>query len=66
VDSERGTGLRGEPRDFEVVAAAPDELTVRTGGREYRVCCTDVGNPPGAPPRRYVVAWTEETKETAG
>ncbi|MFB9685222.1 beta-ketoacyl synthase N-terminal-like domain-containing protein [Amycolatopsis plumensis] len=62
----RGTGLRGEPRDFEVVAAAPDELTVRVAGRAYRVCCADVENPPGAPPRRYVVAWTEETKETAG
>ncbi|WP_086842094.1 type I polyketide synthase [Amycolatopsis kentuckyensis] len=62
----RGTGLRGEPRDFEVVAATPEELTVRVAGREYRVCCADVRNPPGAPPRRYVVAWTEETKETAG
>ncbi|GHF90502.1 polyketide synthase [Amycolatopsis bullii] len=62
----RGTGLRGEPRDFEVVAATPDELTVRVAGRAYRVCCADVENPPGAPPRRYVVAWTEETKETAG
>jgi phosphopantetheine--protein transferase-like protein len=62
----RGTGLRGEPRDFEVVAAAPGELTVRAAGHDYRVCCADVENLPGAPPRRYVVAWTEETKETAG
>ncbi|WP_410615259.1 beta-ketoacyl synthase N-terminal-like domain-containing protein [Amycolatopsis sp. lyj-109] len=62
----RGTGLRGEPRDFEVVAAAPGELTVRVAGHEYRVRCADVENLPGAPPRRYVVAWTEETKETAG
>jgi acyl transferase domain-containing protein/phosphopantetheinyl transferase len=62
----RGTGLRGEPRDFAVVAAAEDELTVRAGGHDYRVCCTDAENPPGLPPRRYVVAWTEETKETAG
>jgi acyl transferase domain-containing protein/phosphopantetheinyl transferase len=60
-----GTGLRGEPRDFEVVAAAAGELTVRTGGRDHRVHCADVTSPPGAPPRRYVVAWTEETKETA-
>jgi phosphopantetheinyl transferase len=62
----RGTGLRGEPRDFEVVAAAPGELTVRAAGHDYRVCCADVENLPGAPPRRYVVAWTEETKEIAG
>jgi hypothetical protein len=25
----------------------------------------DVDSLPGAPARRYVVAWTEETKETA-
>ncbi|MET8851075.1 beta-ketoacyl synthase N-terminal-like domain-containing protein [Amycolatopsis sp. NPDC004625] len=62
----RGTGLRGEPRDFEVVAAVPDLLTVRVDGHGYRVRCADVENPPGAPPRQYVVAWTEETKETAG
>ncbi|KDN17487.1 type I polyketide synthase [Amycolatopsis rifamycinica] len=62
----RGTGLRGEPRDFAVVAATPEELIVRVDGDEHRVCCADVENPPGAPPRRYVVAWTEETKETAG
>ena len=61
----RGTGLRGEPRDFAVVAAKPDELTVRVDGRDHRVCCADIENPPGAPARRYVVAWTEETKETA-
>ncbi|EOD63159.1 polyketide synthase [Amycolatopsis vancoresmycina DSM 44592] len=66
VAKRLGTGLRGEPRDFEVVAAAPDALTVRARAHEYRVCCTDVENPPGAPPRHYVVAWTEETKETTG
>ncbi|MGW5721156.1 beta-ketoacyl synthase N-terminal-like domain-containing protein [Amycolatopsis sp. NPDC003865] len=60
-----GTGLRGEPRHFEVVAAAPDELTVRAAGEDFLVHCTDVESLPGAPPRRYVVAWTEETKETA-
>ncbi|MEU8638915.1 beta-ketoacyl synthase N-terminal-like domain-containing protein [Amycolatopsis sp. NPDC048633] len=60
-----GTGLRGEPRDFEVIAAAPDALIVRTAGTEYAVHCADVDSLPGAPPRRYVVAWTEETKETA-
>ena len=52
--------------DFEVVAAAPGEMTVRVAGCEYRVCCADVESPAGARPRRYVVAWTEETKETAG
>ncbi|MCR6482421.1 polyketide synthase dehydratase domain-containing protein [Amycolatopsis sp. OK19-0408] len=56
-----GTGLRGEPRDFEVVAAGAAELTVRAAGRDHRVRCADVAHPP----RRYVVAWTEETKETA-
>jgi phosphopantetheinyl transferase (holo-ACP synthase) len=61
-----GTGLRGEPRDFEVVAAAPDALTVRVDGTDHAVHCADVDSPPGAPPRHYVVAWTEETKETAG
>jgi acyl transferase domain-containing protein/phosphopantetheinyl transferase len=61
----RGTGLRGEPRDFEVVAAAPGELTVRVAGHDHHVRCAETANPPGAPPRRYVVAWTEETKETA-
>jgi phosphopantetheinyl transferase len=57
-----GTGLRGAPRDFEVIAAAPDELTVRAAGRDHLVRCADVATPP----RHYVVAWTEETKETAG
>ncbi|MEV7037625.1 beta-ketoacyl synthase N-terminal-like domain-containing protein [Amycolatopsis sp. NPDC051061] len=61
-----GTGLRGEPRDFEVVAAAPAALTVRVDGTDHAVHCADVDSPPGAPPRHYVVAWTEETKETAG
>ncbi|WIX99696.1 beta-ketoacyl synthase N-terminal-like domain-containing protein [Amycolatopsis mongoliensis] len=60
-----GTGLRGEPRDFEVIAAAPDALTVRAAGADHAVHCADVDSLPGAPPRRYVVAWTEETKETA-
>ncbi|MEC3975505.1 beta-ketoacyl synthase N-terminal-like domain-containing protein [Amycolatopsis sp. H20-H5] len=60
----RGTGLLGEPRDFEVVTAAPDELTVRVAGRDHHVRCTGTANLPSALPRRYVVAWTEETKET--
>ncbi|SFW82829.1 type I polyketide synthase [Amycolatopsis australiensis] len=65
VAKRLGTGLRGDPRAFAVVAAAPDELTVRAAGADYRVRCADVTGLPGAPPRRYVVAWTEETKETA-
>ena len=58
------TGLRGEPRDFEVVAASPEELTVRAGGRDHHVRCADVANLPGLPSREYVVAWVEEEKET--
>jgi len=57
------TGLRGEPRDFEVVAASPEKLTVRFGGREHLVRCAELANLPGLPPREYVVAWTEEEKE---
>ncbi|WP_410632524.1 beta-ketoacyl synthase N-terminal-like domain-containing protein [Amycolatopsis sp. cmx-4-83] len=56
-----GTGLRGEPRDFEVVAAGTTELTVRAAGRDHLVHCADLAHPP----RRYVVAWTEDPKETA-
>ncbi|MFE0019502.1 beta-ketoacyl synthase N-terminal-like domain-containing protein [Amycolatopsis sp. NPDC059021] len=56
----RGTGLRGEPRDFEVVEAGPERLTVRAGGRDYLVRCRDIEHAP----RAYVVAWTEEEKET--
>jgi phosphopantetheine--protein transferase-like protein len=59
-----GTGLRGEPRDFEVVTVSPDELTVRAAGRDHHVYSADVTNLPGRPERKYVVAWTEEMKET--
>jgi phosphopantetheine--protein transferase-like protein len=59
-----GTGLRGEPRDFEVVTVSPDELTVRAAGRDHHVHSADVTNLPGRPERKYVVAWTEEKKET--
>lgn len=57
-----GTGLRGRPRDFTVVAADPATLLVETAGpagpRRHRVHCTTVTSPPGLPVRRYVVAWT--------
>ncbi|TLQ42112.1 type I polyketide synthase [Streptomyces marianii] len=60
-----GTGFGGRPKDFAVVAASGDRLTVevrgagRTPVRVYRVRCEEVANPPGLPPRSYVVAWTE-------
>ncbi|MFE0089840.1 beta-ketoacyl synthase N-terminal-like domain-containing protein [Streptomyces sp. NPDC058991] len=60
-----GTGFGGRPKDFAVVAASGDLLTVevrgagRTPARVYRVRCEEVANPPGLPPRSYVVAWTE-------
>ncbi|MEV0961726.1 beta-ketoacyl synthase N-terminal-like domain-containing protein [Streptomyces sp. NPDC049910] len=60
-----GTGFDGRPKDFAVVAASGDRLAVEVRGapgtpvRAYRVRCEEVGNPPGLPPRSYVVAWTE-------
>ncbi|WP_435840835.1 beta-ketoacyl synthase N-terminal-like domain-containing protein [Streptomyces cinnamoneus] len=57
-----GTGLRGRPRDFRVTTADGDRLTVRTpSGRTHPMSLAEVGNPPGLRPRRYVVAWTEDT-----
>ncbi|MCX4784362.1 type I polyketide synthase [Streptomyces sp. NBC_01264] len=67
-----GTGFAGRPRDFEVTRAWADWLTVavhppgtsdtpggpNTPARTYRVRCGRVDNPPGLPPRAYVVAWT--------
>ncbi|MFI6844415.1 beta-ketoacyl synthase N-terminal-like domain-containing protein [Kitasatospora sp. NPDC050467] len=62
VAKAEGTGLRGRPRDFTVVAAEPSTLLVETAGpagpRRHRVHCTTVTSPPGLPGRRYVVAWT--------
>ncbi|GAA2716546.1 MULTISPECIES: beta-ketoacyl synthase N-terminal-like domain-containing protein [Streptomyces] len=57
-----GTGPPGRPRDVRVTAADGDRLTVRTpSGRTYAVSLAEVANPPGLRPRRYVVAWTEDT-----
>jgi acyl transferase domain-containing protein/phosphopantetheinyl transferase len=59
-----GTGLRGRPRDFAVLEAAPDRLVVRAPGaagraqRTHLVRCARVTNPPGLPSMDYVVAWT--------
>ncbi|MFH8892366.1 beta-ketoacyl synthase N-terminal-like domain-containing protein [Streptomyces sp. NPDC017949] len=69
VAKAEGTGLGGRPRDFEVTAARADRLTVTVrppdtpagptaATRTYRVSCERVANPPGLPPRAYVVAWT--------
>ncbi|MFE4513467.1 beta-ketoacyl synthase N-terminal-like domain-containing protein [Kitasatospora sp. NPDC056783] len=62
VAKSEGTGLRGRPRDFAVVAAEPSALTVVTAGpagpRTHRLRCTGVDSPPGLPERSYVVAWT--------
>ncbi|WP_412126277.1 beta-ketoacyl synthase N-terminal-like domain-containing protein [Streptomyces subrutilus] len=72
VAKAEGTGFGGRPRDFEVTGARPDLLTVAVRGpgarggpqsaaraaRTYRVHCERVANPPGLPPRAYVVAWT--------
>ncbi|KJY43888.1 beta-ketoacyl synthase, partial [Streptomyces sp. NRRL B-1568] len=56
-----GTGIQGRPRDFVVTAADPDRLRLRTpSGRTYTVRLAPAANPPGLPPRRYVVAWTED------
>ncbi|MFJ1704979.1 beta-ketoacyl synthase N-terminal-like domain-containing protein [Kitasatospora sp. NPDC088346] len=63
-----GTGLRGRPREFAVVAADPAELRVtvaRPGGaRTHRVRCTRLAAPPGLPDRSYVAAWTEDFDDT--
>jgi phosphopantetheine--protein transferase-like protein len=55
-----GTGLRGEPKNFEVATAGPGQLTVRVADQEYQVQSRTVSDPPG---REYVVAWAEETDQ---
>ncbi|WP_431047937.1 beta-ketoacyl synthase N-terminal-like domain-containing protein [Streptomyces sp. P1-3] len=58
VAKHRGTGLRGRPADFRVVAADADRLRVETQGASYDVRVRRSANPPGLPEREYVVAWT--------
>ncbi|MFD5030370.1 beta-ketoacyl synthase N-terminal-like domain-containing protein [Streptomyces sp. NPDC058405] len=64
VAKARGTGLRGRPAEYRVVAADADRLRVLTEGRSYEVRVRQVTNPPGLPERRYVVAWTTDDNET--
>lgn len=68
VAKARGTGLRGRPTDFRVVAADTDRLRVETEGRPYEVSVQELANPDGLPERRYIVAWTsgEETTGDVG
>ncbi|GLW13691.1 polyketide synthase [Streptomyces sp. NBRC 13847] len=58
-----GTGLRGRPRDFRVVAARPDEVVVDSGSRVHRVRCRRISNLADLPSRDYVVAWTTGTAD---
>ncbi|HEV7628887.1 MAG TPA: beta-ketoacyl synthase N-terminal-like domain-containing protein [Streptomyces sp.] len=60
----RGTGLRGRPSDYRVVAADTDRLQVIYGGESYDVRVRDTSNPPGLPERQYVVAWTTAYQKT--
>ncbi|MFI9270967.1 beta-ketoacyl synthase N-terminal-like domain-containing protein [Kitasatospora sp. NPDC052896] len=64
-----GTGLRGRPRDFAVIAADPSSLLVAvpgpTGPRRHQVRCRSVGSPPDLPERDYIVAWTTDTTDRA-
>ncbi|MFC4492538.1 beta-ketoacyl synthase N-terminal-like domain-containing protein [Streptomyces ovatisporus] len=60
----RGTGLRGRPADYRVVAAETDRLRVMYGGDSYDVRMRVTSNPPGLPERQYVVAWTTAYEET--
>ncbi|MEU7041741.1 beta-ketoacyl synthase N-terminal-like domain-containing protein [Streptomyces varsoviensis] len=53
-----GTGLRGRPADYRVVAADSDRLRVVAGGVPYAVRVCGTANSPGLPARSYVVAWT--------
>ncbi|MFJ3792824.1 beta-ketoacyl synthase N-terminal-like domain-containing protein [Kitasatospora sp. NPDC090091] len=67
VAKAEGTGFRGRPHDFTVVAAGPDSLqvavTTSDGPRTHHVRCTGVSSPPGLPRRDYVVAWTTDDPE---
>ncbi|MFC8823913.1 beta-ketoacyl synthase N-terminal-like domain-containing protein [Streptomyces sp. NPDC057137] len=58
VAKARGTGLRGRPAEYRVVAADERRARVVAGGRLYEVRLEETANPPGLPERQYVVAWT--------
>ncbi|TDC06905.1 4'-phosphopantetheinyl transferase superfamily protein, partial [Streptomyces sp. 8K308] len=58
VAKARGTGLRGRPAAYRVLAAEPDRLLVAVGDVAHHVRVAEVHNPPALPPRRYAVAWT--------
>ncbi|MDI5970862.1 beta-ketoacyl synthase N-terminal-like domain-containing protein [Streptomyces sp. SL13] len=64
VAKQRGTGLRGRPADYEVVAADDGRLRVVIEGAAHEVRVSRLTNPPGLPEREYVVAWTTGTDET--
>ncbi|MFD7659511.1 acyltransferase domain-containing protein, partial [Actinosynnema sp. NPDC059797] len=56
--------LRGAgSADCRVVAADGDRLRVEVAGAAHAVLVRDLVNPPGLPPRRYVVAWTAQRGE---
>ncbi|SOE61062.1 Acyl transferase domain-containing protein [Streptomyces sp. OV198] len=60
VAKARGTGLGGEPKQFEITSVDGDRLTVRTAGEDYRVrhCALTTPRPSAGPDKEYVVAWT--------
>lgn len=64
VAKAEGTGFRGNPKHFQVVAVADDELTVVVDRRRYRVRTTSIRNPDDLPERTCVVAWTEQADTT--
>jgi acyl transferase domain-containing protein/phosphopantetheinyl transferase len=60
----RGTGLRGRPSDYRVVAVDGDRLHVMYGDDSYDVRTRGTSNPQGLPERQYVVAWATAYEET--
>jgi phosphopantetheinyl transferase len=71
VAKAEGTGLRGNPKHFTVIAVHRSEdargdvdLDVRVEERDYRVHTTTIVNPEDLPERAYAVAWTEQDRST--
>lgn len=70
VAKRRGTGLKGAPKQFEVVRSSADAsselvetdvvLIVRVDDVDHRVRCRSLSNPAELSARDYVVAWTDE------